>query len=145
MFEFEATQFATIAPMPLHPRARIAIVGEFDPTNAAHQAIPLALAYAAEQLSGVVEHEWIATDTLAHNAATRLAAFNGIWCVPGGPYASFDGIVAAIHFAHETGRPCLGARDDDQPAAIDYGCDAQRGKLNPIVAAFVRTAQEQQA
>jgi CTP synthase (UTP-ammonia lyase) len=41
-------------------------------------------------------------------AATRVACFSGLWCVPGSPYRSMEGALLAIRHARESGVPFLG-------------------------------------
>jgi len=78
---------------------RIALVGDHDSAVTAHRAIPLALDQAAERLGVEVSARWIGTDRLFPNAATALAGFHGIWCVPATPYASTEGALLADRFA----------------------------------------------
>lgn len=89
---------------PINRSSRcLALVGDRSDSVVAHPAIERSL----DALQ--VPWEWIATSTLtAANAATRLAAAAGVWSVPGSPYQSTDGALAAIRFARESGRPFLG-------------------------------------
>lgn len=98
---------------------RIALVGDFNPEVLAHRAIPDALQLSAERLGVDVLPEWIGTDRIGPTAA-EVAAHAGIWCVPGSPYASTDGALAAIRFAREQGRPFLGTCGGFQHAVVEY-------------------------
>src|SRR5437879_482900 len=99
---------------------RIALIGDFDPTAKAHQAIPVALRLAAEALQRVVEGIWIVTDSIQTDPAEQLADFAAIWCVPKSPYRSMNGALTAIRFARETGRPFLGTCGGFQHAVLEY-------------------------
>jgi CTP synthase (UTP-ammonia lyase) len=108
----------TLSAVPHRPLLRIALVGDRSPDVRAHLAIPDALAHAAPP-GHEVAHEWIATDSIVP-ADPRLAAVHGIWCVPGSPYASFDGVLAAIRVARERRTPFLGTCGGFQHAVIEY-------------------------
>jgi CTP synthase (UTP-ammonia lyase) len=103
-----------------HAPARIALVGDHDPAVVAHQGIPLALGLAAEAAGEPVDWEWLHTSTLTGDVPARLAAFDGIWCVPASPYANTAGALAAIRVARERGVPFLGTCGGFQHALLDY-------------------------
>ncbi len=94
---------------------RLALIGDHDPAIVAHRAIPPALALAGFE-SG---WEWVGTDTIT-DAPRQLAAFAGFWCVPGSPYRSLDGALAAIRFAREMRRSFLGTCGGFQHALIEF-------------------------
>jgi CTP synthase (UTP-ammonia lyase) len=98
---------------------RLALIGDYDPAIVAHQAIPQALALAAQHTGTALEWAWIGTETLG-DAPRQLAGFAGLWCVPGSPYRSMDGALAAIRFARETRRPFLGTCGGFQHALIEF-------------------------
>jgi CTP synthase (UTP-ammonia lyase) len=115
---------------------RIALIGDFDPSVAAHQAIPLALQLAAAQLDTDVQQVWLATDNI-HSAAD-LTGFAAIWCVPASPYRSMDGALTAIRHAREQGIPFLGSCGGFQHAILEYARhvlgwqDAEHGETAPM-------------
>lgn len=98
---------------------RFALIGDFDPHIVAHDAIPKSLALARRQTASTVEWDWIGTDTIIR-APAQLAAYSGIWCVPGSPYRNTEGALAAIRFARETRRPFLGTCGGFQHALIEF-------------------------
>jgi CTP synthase (UTP-ammonia lyase) len=100
-------------------RVRIALVGDYDPSVPAHQAIPEALRLSGGRLGVWVDSEWTHTSTLGPDVA-QLAGFAGIWCVPASPYANTDGALAAIRFARESGCPFLGTCGGFQHALLEY-------------------------
>jgi CTP synthase (UTP-ammonia lyase) len=95
----------------------IALVGDRDDSITAHRAAPLALELAARELSSELRFEWQATERIGDAAA--LEGFDAVWCVPGSPYRSMDGALAAIRWARETRRPFLGTCGGFQHAVIE--------------------------
>lgn len=114
---------------------RIALIGDFDATVPAHQAIPLALQLAAAERGAEVEAVWLATDSI--RSAADLAGFAAIWCVPASPYRSMDGALTAIRHAREQGLPFLGSCGGFQHAILEYARhvlgwqDAEHGETAP--------------
>jgi CTP synthase (UTP-ammonia lyase) len=98
---------------------RVALVGDFDPSVVAHQAIPKALELAGAQHGVEVEPTWVHTGSISR-AEARLAGFDGVWCVPASPYANTMGALDAIRYARERGRPFLGTCGGFQHALIEY-------------------------
>lgn len=96
----------------------IGLVGDHDAAVPAHQAIPRALALAADASNVTVAHEWVPTEEIV--STERLAGFNGLWCVPASPYRSMEGALLAIRFAREQGRPFLGTCGGFQHAVIEH-------------------------
>ena len=110
--------------------ARLALVGDHDPGVTAHRAIPLALDLAAESCGRSIEWTWVHTSTLTGDASAAIEPFDGIWVVPGSPYAHAAGAVAAIRCAREQGRPFLGTCGGFQHALLEYA-DAVWGVIAP--------------
>jgi len=98
----------------------IALIGDYDPSVTAHQAIPRALELAATLLGARIDWDWIRTDSLDADPFTILAPYSGFWVVPASPYASFEGALSAIQFAREGGRPFLGTCGGFQHAVIEH-------------------------
>jgi CTP synthase (UTP-ammonia lyase) len=115
---------------------RVALVGDYNQSAIAHQAIPEAL-----RLAGV-EAVWVHTASI-RDAAADLAGFDGIWCVPASPYANMEGALNAIRYARESGRPFLGTCGGFQHAVVEYArnvCglwDASHAETHPGAAAPV--------
>jgi CTP synthase (UTP-ammonia lyase) len=99
----------------MHPAIRIALVGDFNQAQKAHQAIPKALGTASE---GPVEGVWVPTDSVGKGES--LPGFDGIWCVPGIPYRNTDGALTAIRHARISHAPFLGTSAGFQYALIEY-------------------------
>ncbi len=114
---------------------RIGLIGDYNAKVPAHQAIPIALQLAGDALSIAVQHEWIPTEEIVH--PSRVAGFNGLWCVPASPYHSMEGALLAIKFARENRRPFLGTCGGFQHAIIEYArnvlgwADAEHAEVTP--------------
>jgi CTP synthase (UTP-ammonia lyase) len=115
---------------------RIGLIGDYDPTVPAHQAIPAALRLADAR----VEPVWVHTSTLTGDVPSWLADFAGLWCVPASPYANTAGALATIRYARESGRPFLGTCGGFQHALWEYArhvlglTDADHAELHPDAA-----------
>ena len=68
---------------------------------------------------GNLTWDWLGTDTLT-DVPRQLTAYAGVWVVPGSPYRSMDGALAAIHYAREARRPFIGTCGGFQHALIEY-------------------------
>jgi CTP synthase (UTP-ammonia lyase) len=99
-------------------RLTVGLIGDRSDSVLAHQAIPRALENAAEALEIAVAYEWVPTGQV--RSASRVAAFDGLWCVPGSPYQSMDGALLAIRAAREGRIPFLGTCGGFQHAIIEY-------------------------
>ncbi len=82
--------------------ARIAVVGDWNPAYPTHAMTNAALEHVG------IAFEWIGTDAIREDAASRLAPFHGVFVSPGSPYRSMDGALAAIRYARERGVPLVG-------------------------------------
>jgi CTP synthase (UTP-ammonia lyase) len=110
-------------------------VGDFNETQKAHQAIDRALAAVPDSPA---EGVWVLTDTIS--SGNSLSEFDGIWCVPGMPYRSAEGVLRAIRKARESRTPFLGTSAGFQYALIEHArnvlgmADADHQKTNPKAA-----------
>ena len=80
---------------------KIAIVGDYRPHNETHRAVTDGLTMAGAEI------EWVRSDEV-ERTAERLAGYGGVVAAPGSPYASMEGVLAAIHHAREHGVPFAG-------------------------------------
>ena len=114
---------------------RIGLVGDYDASVPAHQAIPRALALAEEALNAPIAFRWLPTDTIDSDAT--LAQFDALWCVPASPYRSMEGALRAIRFARTQPRPFLGTCGGFQHAVLEYArnvlgwADADHAESSP--------------
>ena len=118
----------------------IALIGDLSTSVTAHRAIPPALERAARAIGTTVTWEWIPTTELVPGSFARLARYEGVWVVPGGPYANTDGALGAIRWARENGWPFLGTCAGFQHAVLEYARDvwhlaeAAHAELDPSAA-----------
>jgi CTP synthase (UTP-ammonia lyase) len=125
---------------------KIGLIGDYDASITAHQAIPPALRLAADQLGVCLDFEWISTDEILD--VERVSAVDGLWCVPGSPYRNMEGALRAIRFAREARRPFLGTCGGFQHAVVEYArnvlgwSDAQHAETTPHSARPVVTLLE---
>lgn len=118
---------------------RIALIGDYSPDIPAHVAIPRALELATSDLGCASEMTWMRTDSpeLRNEPPRALVSYDGIWCVPGSPYASMDGALHAITFARQQNIPFLGTCGGSQHALIEYArnvlglAEADHAEANP--------------
>jgi CTP synthase (UTP-ammonia lyase) len=120
----------------MRKRISIGLIGDYDKSVPAHQAIPLALQRTAEVLHVQVTHEWVPTDEIV--AASCIALFSGLWCVPASPYRRMEGALLAIRHAREKKVPFLGTCGGFQHAIIEYA----RNVLGWADAAHAETAPD---
>jgi CTP synthase (UTP-ammonia lyase) len=99
-------------------RVTIGLVGDRNDSVPAHLAIPLALENSAATLGIAAAYEWVPTERI--RSASRVAAFDGLWCVPASPYRSMEGALLAIRCAREGRIPFLGTCGGFQHAVIEY-------------------------
>jgi CTP synthase (UTP-ammonia lyase) len=122
----------------MRKRVSIGLVGDYDKSVPAHQAIPLALQRAAESLHVELSFEWVPTEEI--RAASRILSFDGLWCVPASPYRSMNGALLAIRHARECRVPFLGTCGGFQHAVIEYArnvmgwADAEHAETSPNAA-----------
>jgi CTP synthase (UTP-ammonia lyase) len=111
---------------------RIGLIGDYNATIIAHQAIPRALRLAGENNGAEVGFEWLPTDEMGD-----LEEYAGLWCVPGSPYRNMHGALRAIQFAREQRRPYLGTCGGFQHGVIEYArnvmgwADADHAETTP--------------
>src|SRR6185295_19227481 len=99
---------------------RIGIVGDFERTRFSHWATEAAFFHAATQLGLYLELHWWGTEQLASRGAAHcLAGVAGVWGAPGSPFASTEGMLAAIRHARESGLRYLGTCTGFQYALIE--------------------------
>ncbi|MFF5704094.1 hypothetical protein ACFY7H_16545 [Streptomyces sp. NPDC012794] len=104
--------------------ARIALVGDRSPHVESHTRLPLLLDALASREGLVLDAYWIPTSVAAAEAAAgTLSGFDAVWVLPGSPYASEAGALAAIRVAREEGIPFLGTCGGFQHALLEYARD----------------------
>lgn len=97
---------------------RIALVGDFSESVVAHRAIAESIRLAAAEMK--LEPRWLHTSILRPGAEQTLAAFHGIWCVPGSPYANTKAALWAIEWARTRNVPFFGTCGGFQHALLEF-------------------------
>jgi CTP synthase (UTP-ammonia lyase) len=110
---------------------RLALVGDRSPLVRSHVRIPVLLDAAARLDGLVVDAYWLATEEVGD-----VAAFDGVWLLPGSPYRSLDGALAAARAAREGGIPFLGTCGGFQHAMLEFartvcGLDVDHAEASP--------------
>jgi CTP synthase (UTP-ammonia lyase) len=138
--------------MTISSKVTIGLIGDYNASVPAHQAIPVALQRATELSNIAVEFEWVPTEEVV--ALSRIARFDGLWCVPASPYRSMAGALLAIRHAREAALPYLGTCAGFQHAVIEYARnvlgwsdaehaetspDSARAVISPLECALVET------
>ncbi|MEU1288130.1 hypothetical protein [Kitasatospora sp. NPDC005856] len=101
-----------------HLTPRIALVGDRSPAVRSHARIPGLLDALAEHDHLVLDAYWIPTGDAA--APGALDGFDALWLLPGSPYRSEAGALAAARTARERGIPFLGTCAGFQHAVLEY-------------------------
>ncbi|GAA4017527.1 CTP synthase C-terminal region-related (seleno)protein [Streptomyces plumbiresistens] len=102
--------------------ARLALIGDRSPNVVSHTRIPLLLDALAERDRLVLDAYWIPSEeAAAEEGAVR--GFDAVWVVPGSPYRSETGVLAAIRTARVAGIPFLGTCGGFQHALLEYARD----------------------
>ncbi|MEV4949698.1 hypothetical protein [Streptomyces sp. NPDC053755] len=97
---------------------RIALVGDRSPQVMSHARVPALLDALAERDGLLLDAYWIPTaDAVAPDA---VRGFDAVWVLPGSPYTSEAGALAAIRTAREDGVPFLGTCGGFQHALLEY-------------------------
>ncbi|MFD7454260.1 hypothetical protein [Kitasatospora sp. NPDC059827] len=100
---------------------RIALVGDRSPAVRSHARVPGLLASLAEREQLVLDAYWIPTEDAG--APGALDGFDAVWLLPGSPYRSEQGALAAIRTARENGIPFLGTCAGFQHAVLEFARD----------------------
>ena len=97
--------------------ARVALVGDRSANTRAHARIPVLIEALLRREGIALDAYWIATPEAEE---CDLSGFDAIWVVPGSPYASADGAIAAVRTARERRIPFLGTCGGFQHALLEY-------------------------
>lgn len=93
----------------MNHQVKVGIIGDHDPNLRYHIATDEALGHAAASLSISHTCSWVPTQSLEKGSiGVKLEPFHALWCAPGSPYKSMDGVLRAIQFAREHRWPFMG-------------------------------------
>ena len=97
--------------------SRIALVGDRSANVRAHARIPAIIDALLTREGIALDPYWIATPDVSE---CDLGGFDAIWVVPGSPYDSAEGALAAVRTAREQRIPFLGTCGGFQYALMEY-------------------------
>ncbi|MGI5243940.1 CTP synthase C-terminal region-related (seleno)protein [Dactylosporangium sp. CA-139066] len=100
--------------------ARVALIGDRSAHVRSHTRIPGLLDVLREEHGLALDAYWIPTDEVG---GTGLAGFDGIWLLPGSPYRSEEGALAAVRAAREHGVAFLGTCGGFQHLLLEIARD----------------------
>ena len=118
-------------------RAKIGLIGDFDPDKTAHRAIGECFKLAQAGQARPIEPVWLPTEEVLPGGERTLETLGGLWCVPGSPYRSTDGALWAIQHARTRKIPFLGTCGGVQHALLEFArnalglTDAAHAELEP--------------
>ncbi|MFJ8106381.1 hypothetical protein [Streptomyces sp. NPDC096132] len=98
--------------------AKVALVGDRSPNVVSHTRVPLLLDALAARDRLVLDAYWIPSEDAGVEDAVR--GFDAVWVLPGSPYRSEAGVLAAIRTAREEGIPFLGTCGGFQHALLEF-------------------------
>jgi CTP synthase (UTP-ammonia lyase) len=100
---------------------RLALVGDRSPSVQAHQKIPALIDATTTSDSPAIEVYWLHSTDIA--TPDDVAGFDGVWAIPGSPYESTSGVLAAIQAARTGGIPFLGTCAGFQHLLLEFARD----------------------
>jgi CTP synthase (UTP-ammonia lyase) len=112
---------------------RIALVADRSPHVRSHGRVPGLLDRLKERDQLDLDVYWVPTEEVDET----LKGFDGIWLLPGSPYQSEEGAIAAVRIARENEIPFLGTCAGFQHAMLEYArnvsgaVDVQNAESNP--------------
>ncbi|OLZ67428.1 hypothetical protein AV521_23935 [Streptomyces sp. IMTB 2501] len=106
----------------MNTTATIALVGDRSPDVVSHTRVPLLLNALAERDRLVLDAYWIPSEDAEAEGAVR--GFDAVWVLPGSPYRSEAGVLAAVRTAREEGIPFLGTCGGFQHALLEFARNA---------------------
>ncbi|MFJ4006314.1 hypothetical protein ACIPWL_23090 [Streptomyces sp. NPDC090023] len=98
--------------------ATVALVGDRSPHVVSHTRIPRLLEALAERDRLVLDAYWIPSADAEAEGAVRH--FDAVWVLPGSPYRSEAGVVAAVRTAREERIPFLGTCGGFQHTLLEF-------------------------
>ena len=105
----------------IHRPPRLALVGDRSPAVQAHQRIPALVSALSTAAGPAIEVYWLHSTDIA--APDDVAGFDGVWVVPGSPYQSTHGVLAAIRAARTREIPFLGTCGGFQHLLLEFARD----------------------
>jgi|WetSurMetagenome_2_1015567.scaffolds.fasta_scaffold1435037_1 CTP synthase (UTP-ammonia lyase) len=87
---------------------KVGIIGDYDSLKNSHPAANAALQHAAAALPVSVEMDWLPTPLFLDSSnLKKLAAYDCLWASSGSPFVSMQGMLNAIRWARQSGKPFI--------------------------------------
>lgn len=121
---------------------KVAILGDFDPRMATHQALNASIAHCLPQVAVPLSCDWIGTADFEPEAVFA-GPYAGLWVAPGSPYQDMDNVLRALRYTREQQVPTLGTCGGFQHMLLEYArsvcglVDADHEETNPAAADLV--------
>ncbi|MFJ4848195.1 MULTISPECIES: hypothetical protein [unclassified Streptomyces] len=111
----------TSTAAPARATARLALVGDRSASVRSHRRVPRLLEALRVRDGLLLDAYWIPTEEAEAAGETGgVEGFDAVWTVPGSPYRSEAGALAAIRTARERGIPFLGTCAGFQHALLEF-------------------------
>lgn len=101
-------------------RAKIAILGDFNPTYHTHHALNDSILQVNNHLDTFVQCDWICTDVFDPTVVFGKGLYSSLWIAPGSPYKDFDNVLDVIRYARVNNIPTLGNCGGFQHMVIEF-------------------------
>jgi CTP synthase (UTP-ammonia lyase) len=114
---------------------RLALVGDRSPNVLAHQRIPSVIKALSAANGEALDVYWLHSTSI--EPSTDLRGFDGIWALPGSPYANTAGVLHAITTARTHDIPFLGTCAGFQHLLLEFArnvcglSDIEHGEAEP--------------
>lgn len=105
-----------------NPPPRLALIGDRSPAVRAHGRIPALVDALSAAAGDPIELYWLHSTSIPR--PMDLAGFDGVWVVPGSPYADTRGVLAAIEAARTGCVPLLGTCGGFQHLILEFARNA---------------------
>jgi len=98
----------------------VAIIGDYHHDRSSHRATNEALSHSSKALALDLHAEWVAPASIEKSGTLLLQSFDAFFIAPSGPFAHMKGVLTAIRFARETGRPLIGTCGGFQLVVVEF-------------------------
>jgi len=122
---------------------KLAVIGDFNPSNKTHIATNDALEHAKRQLNVELPFEWVATESIIENFNSITKKYSGFLISPGSPYNSMGGVLEIIKYARVNNKPTIGTCGGFQHMIIEFARnvlnikDAEHAETNPYASNLI--------
>jgi CTP synthase (UTP-ammonia lyase) len=101
-------------------RAKIAILGDFNPIYHTHHALNDSILQVCNRLGKFVQCDWISTDVFDTKVVFGKDLYSSLWIAPGSPYKDFENVLKVIRYARVNNIPTLGNCGGFQHMVIEF-------------------------